>query len=487
MGAVEDGAAPERIEIELTEHADTGGARWRRGRHADPSPASAPSTFGGPAEGVAGDAVLVTSEHTEPPHDLAEWGTERRRLIVTALAAGVIALFVGWALGRSGGPGSSADEPSGGDVPATSGPATTDETAGSAVPSVSPDDLPATTRPFTPIVEQGPTTTEVRQWSFDTVAVDPALAASGLELVALTTNGVETVDMTSGEHGSFPGRGRNYGSPNPIVAGGDWILVYSPERQRADLFEGLAEPVDVTFRVNAQLMYEPSREVFVTVEQGLVSTRGVTMWEVRELPYDGSPATEIMTIELPTNVWVQTADPAGGVIVYAGSSGAIYHADGEGSQRLANGPPLAISATTVVTTECGETLLDCHPVVVDRASGERRQLEPPPGAPTSFEPTYGYWGMTMSSFSPTGEFISVMATDPNRWSLGLLSLLDGSFVELSQPDGDVTVAWSADGRFAFFLDNGKIGAYDTVERVMFDDVAPVAQVISFTARPATSV
>jgi hypothetical protein len=485
MVAVDDGSPRERIEIELTEHADTSGGRWRRGRQAESATeARAASTSTTHVATPPGDAIVVTGQPPHAHHELAAWGTERRRLIVTGLAAGVIALFIGWALGRSGGPGATAGEASGDDPPATTAPATT-EVIGSAVPSVAPADLPTTTRPFTPIVEQGPTTTVPEGWVDELVPIDPALAGTGVELVALTSSGLAVVDLTTGEMSTHPLRSRNLGMGHPIYAGASWILLFNPETQRARLFESEQPMQEFAFGSNSQLVHYPGADVFVAVEApAIMGNESTVTWNVTEVPYDGSPATVVTTYELPANSWVQTPDPGGGVIVY-GSSGGIYHADASGSQRLTTGQLLAVDTTTIVVVECGDVLDDCHVFVTDRATGERRVLEVADGSPARFEPSYSYWGTVLSTISPSGDHITVNASGPHNWSYGILSLVDGEFVPLSEPYGDATVSWSPDGRYAFYLHNGKISMYDTVAKTTLDDVAPIPQVISFTTRPVS--
>jgi hypothetical protein len=188
---------------------------------------------------------------------------------------------------------------------------------------------------------------------------------------------------------------------------------------------------------------------------------------------------------LPANVWVQAPDPAGGVIAY-GSSGGIYHVDPTGSsQRLTTGQLLAVDATTIVVAECGEALDDCHVFVIDRATGERRVLDVPDGGAARFEPSYDYWGTVLSTISPSGDYITINASMPDNWTFGLLSLVDGEFVPLGQPYTDANVSWSPDGRYACYLDNGKISMYDTVAKTTFEDIAPIPQVVSFTTRPVT--
>ncbi len=483
MVVVDDGSPRERIEIELTEHADTSGGRWRRGRHAESQTAASgvSSTLSG---APPGDAVVVTGEPPHPHHELAAWGTERRRLIVTGLAAGVIALFIGWALGRSGGPGATAGEASGDDPPATTAPATT-EVVGSAVPSVAPADLPTTTRPFTPIVEQGPTTTVAPGWVDDFALIDPALAGTGVELVALTTSGLAVIDLTTGEMSTHELRSRNVGMGQPVYAGDGWILLFNPDTQRARLFEGEQPMEEFAFGSNSQLVHDPTSDVFLAVEQSPIMDAGTTVrWDVKDVPYDGSPGTILATYELPANVWVQAPDPAGGVIAY-GSSGGIYHVDPTGSsQRLTTGQLLAVDATTIVVAECGEALDDCHVFVTDRATGERRPLDVGEGGAARFEASYSYWGTLLSTTSPSGEYIAVNSATPDDWNFGLLSLVDGGFVPLGQPYTDAYLSWSADGRYAFYLDNGKISMFDTVTKATLDDIAPIPQVISFTTRPA---
>ena len=426
---------PDRIEIELVEHAVPGPRR--RWRHADePAPAQPVASHG--FELAAGDEQTVVVTSGPVGGGDGALGSERRRLVVTALAAGVVALFIGWALGRSGGSGEIAGDDSSKDPSATTNPVTTEpaDDLGEEVPPVASGDLPVT--PLTTIARPGPTTTLPPEWVDDVVEIsDARLAMSGLELVVLTARQLQTVDLTTGARSTFarnsPGSFVG-GPPRPVFAGDDWIMVYNAELQRAELFEGRAPLEDFLFGSNAQVVYRPGSDTFQIIEQ-TATTDGALEWTVSEVAYDGSGQLYETTFELPPMSWVQSTDPAGGLIVYA-QGGGIYHSDGATSQRLTSGMLLGLNATTMVVSECGETLGECRINIVDRATGERRELPEATGAPSTFEPVYGYWGTMLENISPTGEYIAVMSSGMSSYQFGLLSLTTGEFVPLVQPMGD---------------------------------------------------
>ncbi|HTH06172.1 MAG TPA: hypothetical protein VL916_09890, partial [Ilumatobacteraceae bacterium] len=127
---MEEGSAPGRVEIELTQR-ESGRGRRRNQQVLDATAAKAvPNVEAAPG---APDVAFVPPPEAPPDRQTSE----RRRMIVTAVASGVVALFIGWALGRAGDGGG----PNTGDVETGSTTPTT------IAPTASPDELGETVAP----------------------------------------------------------------------------------------------------------------------------------------------------------------------------------------------------------------------------------------------------------------------------------------------------------------------------------------------------
>ena len=183
--------SPERIEVELTGHAPPG--HRRRWRHAEPSrPISWP---------VAPSAVRVTGGTTlEAPPSRA---TERRRLAATALTVGALGLSIGVAIGRAGAPGGiDAGEGNPTDTMSPLNDEPSGET-GIPVPPVAAADLPSAYRASASGVDRRPPTSATEGWVDDTIDVDRRLASAGVELIALTLDGVMTISLSDGARSTY--------------------------------------------------------------------------------------------------------------------------------------------------------------------------------------------------------------------------------------------------------------------------------------------
>ena len=80
------------------------------------------------------------------------------------------------------------------------------------------------------------------------------------------------------------------------------------------------------------------------------------------------------SFQVPAGVWPQAGDPAGGVVV--GAPGGTYQVGPDGARRLTTGNLIALSPRVAVATECGEDFNDCGLFVLDRATGQRTELDP---------------------------------------------------------------------------------------------------------------
>ena len=138
-----------------------GGASPARGRTVEISPQERPERRVGRGN--------RNSRRNWSTRSTGRQSVDRRRLVVAGAVIAVVALFVGWALGRSGG------SPAGGRPSRRRAPPRRRVWRRSRRQSM-PSTVPATTRP---VVRRGPTTTTVPEWQTTTVEVDPAAAALG--------------------------------------------------------------------------------------------------------------------------------------------------------------------------------------------------------------------------------------------------------------------------------------------------------------------
>ena len=185
---------------------------------------------------VSDEAPPAAFTQSEPlPPEPRTPTSERRRLIATAVGVGVVALFLGWAVGRSGGDSSAIE---GGDdstpPTATTGPPTS---AVETAPAVAPSDLPATTR--APRV----TTTTVAGWQpAEPIEVSPRIAAMGLDLLVADASGNLTEVATASGEASTIGLRLTTDPGSPLIAGIDWTLVASPNTAQTYLLRGHSQP-----------------------------------------------------------------------------------------------------------------------------------------------------------------------------------------------------------------------------------------------------
>ena len=469
---------PDQVEIVPTANQAIPRRRWRRGHDTPALSQPGPSQFDALAD-TPHEGMRVSGG---PAPASGVLSTERGRLIVIALSTAAIGIVIGWVIGREG----SAGEQAARDATLTTRPATTDarDDVGEEVPPIASLELDVGVS--TTVARPGPSTTAPEAWVDGVAEVDPRVASASVELIALTTDGVIAIDLADRLLSTFtmPIPGPGLGAARGLFAGNDWIVVYNPELQRADLLEGREPRRPIPLGTNSQLVHHSGADTFLTLEQTDVSGSATT-WIVRSVPFDGSDPFSETVFEVPGTPWVQAVDGDGQALLL-GTSGGFYQLDaGRGSRRLSTGALLAFDSATLVIVECGETLGDCPVVVVDRATGERRQVPKAIGAPSTFEPAFGDSGMLGDSLSPTGQYTAVYSSAPNAWSFGLLALDTGEFIPFTQPTSDPMIEWSPDGRFAFFIDNGKLNAFDTVERTLIPDVSPsLSRVLAFTTRPA---
>jgi hypothetical protein len=489
---VEEGSNAERVEIELTSRDYRRDGRHRRRRDTDVlDPLGGSPAAPGDAErvdiapGEHGDATFA------PPLTPSEGplSSERARLVVTAVVAGAIALFVGWSFGRAGdGGGSQADELETGSTTLTTT-VPPDEVGATIAPvdlSLLPTSLSPTTSSFTPIVGTArpvSTTTTPDGWVTSTARVAPQAAELGVRIVGLHPNGtVVELDTTSGELASIRvGVRTNY--QGGLYAGADWILVGQPDSAGATLFRGHGDPELLTLAQPWLLHWQPGTDRFWRLDE---TVRFGDPLHIVEITYDGTPTG--VAFDADGRYWIPGADPLGGLLVL-GAPGGSYHIAPEGTSRITTGDVIALNANTVLASDCGEAMEHCGLIVIDRASGATTPL-----VPTVLEPTtdsapieyfdspagYGYPSL-LSAISPDGRYSPIMVANVDQ-DYGVIDMTTGEFIQF----GDVpesSLWWSPDSRSAMYLVNGHLTVYDFDTRTTYEVSTDVFPLQEFVVRP----
>jgi hypothetical protein len=487
---VEDRGPSDRIEIELTSRDDAGRRRWGRGGDQPPpvivpelaEPVVERTDHATPEPPTTADPAHVAYSPPIPP-DAGPLSTERRRLIVTGLAAAVVALFLGWAFGRAGGPGSTATDEQ--DATSTTAAVTTTtpgDELGVTVPVVDPDLLPTTTD-ASPVVRTSPnppTTTSPPGWTLSSARVDPRAAALDVRIVGAQPGGrLVELDTGNGELAAIDTSSQFPEAPM-IDAGDDWILVREVDTSRAWLLSGRDEPERVEIGDIWSVHRQPGSSLFWSI--GFRDSVGNEM-TVTEIDQLGNETGVAFDVAGP--FWIAAADPNGGVIVYS-APGGTYHLGPEGANRLTTGDLIAVGTQKLLATDCGDDLT-CGLVVVDRASGEATAL-----TPTVLEPTtedrmtyfdnpanYGQPSL-MSAMSPDNRYAPVIVNGLDQ-DYGVIDLTTGEFIQFGDyPES--TLWWSPDSTSAMYLVNGHLTVYDFASRSTYEVSQDVFPLQSFAVR-----
>lgn len=424
---------PERIEIELTSHEP---AASRPARVRDDAEVAEPVD--------AGDGAVEV---------------ERRRLAIAGAMIGLVALLLGFVLGRAGSTGDLAGSG------ATVSPERTE------APSTTVDESLATIGTPAPTTTERPrrttTTTEVPEPQVGSIAIDRAVAGQAMEVVALRGRGeLVVVDVASGSTVTYDTGQLNYGSPVTILAGDDWALLpdFDGGGDSTLVFDdGTQQQVDTG--PAWQLMMADGTDVFWKFDE-----RSDTPTIARETRLDGTPTG--VEVDLP--VRPIAADPLGGLVV--SSANGVYRVDSAGPQRLTTGELIAVGRRRMLVRECDE-VLNCSYVVVERASGERRVLDVTGlDRGEHFNPQNWYPFVSRFDADETRLLVAVWQTfgegPPTR---GALDLETGEFTEIAVADSFTDLQWSADGRSVLWLDGTlKVRNLDTGQSATFsEDLGPL--------------
>ena len=408
----------------------------------------------------------VALEPTEPkpprnsPRRKPGLGGGNRRRVGIGVGVAVAAAIV-WAAAQSGG----------GDLSTSTPPSTQEESSESspeqlAVETTQP--RPSTTRPRVTTTTGPPLVVE--QFG------GPMLpTASGLQLVGLTRQGdLLDIDLDTGEMTTTDVPGGSSGAPATIVASENWTYVQRWDVSSFFIVPRGEPPADLTSRPN----------MFNGVFRG---PEPDTLWELQNDPMtgrvEGMNLVNLEGQELGRTIdlqgwWPMQSDLTGGVVVQAG--GGVYVVSEVGARRVADGELAGVGVNHFLVRDCDEALV-CGLFVVDRQSGERRQV--PVILVDGLTQYWGWTGTDSASVSPDGTVAILFGLDGDGQDASLLGTDTGVYRPLTRATDMFSVAWSDDSRYVVYTDSSALEVYDrdTGEEVSFADAVPA--MVNFASRP----
>jgi hypothetical protein len=504
---VDDERGSQRFEVELTERVPARARRSRRrdgGRRSEPAgpgpadavapepsarawaPTDAPGsrpTYEHPADAPPPGAVLVTAE----PDLSGPFGSERSRLVVTGVAVGLVALLLGWVVGRSAGDESATVTDA---ASTTAAPTTTVASTllpGDTVPEASVPRAaagPTTSRP-----PRTTTTTLPPTWRDAVVAVDPRLAGADDRIVAVTGDReLLELDVATGALRLLEVPAwRSRQVPYSPIAGDDFVVVRFDDNSDITVLRG-DDPVP------QQLYVDDPWSTFWDVSAGTVWTIDVRSSgfgrpsALVELDLEGEPTGASIDLN---GLWpAGVSDPRGGVIVGDGAIG-MFTVTPEGSERLAGGRILAIGVEQVLTFDCAETIDDCGVRLVDRSDGSSQPV-PVQDAELVDRMLYGWYGGPTTTAQITSDGAHAIVPVWSEFGPPVATVINtrtGAVTRLDSGDEvpGITLypsaVWSDDERFAYHVDGGVVTAWDrsTGERFAVSDGLPPVRSLSVRA------
>lgn len=419
----------DRIEIELVP-SDGGDRRSTR-----PPPTHRATDAG---DGEPSSSIGVTSDGES---------NDQRRTAAIAAGVGLVALLLGWVVGRAGGTDDTATAP-GSTVAETPPPTTEPEPEPDPSETIAPIDEPRPTVSWAPVARQQNATDLVENGatvSTAAVDIDERLAGQEMVLVGLVGSDLAELDLGAATTTDFvlDGLPRSHGPI--IIAGDEWIVV--PMYDGQDPFvvydDGTVDRAPLAPDGN-QVMHVEGTDRFWRLPR-IWSGDGV---DLDEVDVTGEPTGA--TIELPTNSWPAFADPLGGVVVQV--SGRWFSVRADGSSVIGTGEIVALDAEHVLLFDCVE-LDDCALWRVQRDTGA--------AAKTPFDldrldarflPASWWTGDAGAGLSPDGRrFATTIEGNASAQSV-VIDLMTGSMIELADVrPGPPTMVWTDDGRFLVYL------------------------------------
>ena len=377
-----------------------------------------------------------------------------RTLITTAVLVGVVALALGWVVGRGGG----GDDTAANDVPTptTVVVTTTERITDTIAPPVTivPPVTTARPRPSTATTTTLPAGTPVD------ILLAPELRALPYEIAISTYDGdLHRIEFAAGTVRSYP-RSRN--SENYVA--------FSPT---GDLLEFTPWDASVlrTIALDGTRTYL-STDVAVSGAQQVVVDGVGTVWllttndNLATTLSSAGEASEV--VQLPAGIFERggiTGDPGGGLLAY--TSGDMFDINPGGATRITTGEIMALGATTAIVSECDGALV-CGHVVIDRMTGERQpfplqeivdQASPPTAQGLADAPNMiqnvGYWPTQATIAGTTAVFGITPSNESSsfRGGLGIIDLAAQRVVGVLA-DNYGPVAISPDGSWVFSAGNG---------------------------------
>lgn len=510
-GVVDDRGGPQRIEIELTERAPArSGRRHRRDRTVHDPVAAPPLADAGDWSRSAATAIGARQRpsYYYPDHDSdpgadpngahvvtgdadtdggSPLGTERGRLVAVALTVGVMALVIGWALGRSSGDDNAARTVDAGTNVGTATTVAVTVLPGEPVPAAEtprPATPPTTSRTWRTTT----TSTVPPVWEESTVAIDPRLAGATDRIVAVTDDAdLLEVDLATGAVRTVAvPRWSDVPNPLPPIAGAGFVAVTFDNGAAPDVFVG-DDPT-------------PTRQSTADPWATYWDTASGTLWtmqyedsvgrptQMREATFDGTATGR--TIDL-AGMWPSGLfDPRGGIVVGDGTIG-TYRVWADGSERLPDGRIIALGLSHVLVYRCGDTLGACAIDVVDRAAGDARPV-PIDDRGEIDRLLNSWWGGPMAGATVTSDGRSALVPLYDGRGVNRVAVLDvvtGRITEMSRvgpgnrPESYApSASWSTDERFAFVVVDGDVTAYDRESGELFPVSSQLPSVRSLTVR-----
>lgn len=449
----------ERIEIELVPNDEPGGRHLRLPHRERPGTGDEPDASSDDGSGAGADDLAVR---------------QRRQLVVVAVGVGLIALLLGWALGRGSGDDAPASAPAG---PETSAPPTTARATLPPDETIAPVDEPVTTVFRPPVVVPRTASDLVDEGAdieVEAIAVDPRVSGSGLRIVGRRSSAAEVVevDLDAGTATTFGLEGLPPEFGGTLAVGDDWIVI--PVFNGGGAFvvhtDGSVDRASLQ-PDGSNLLFDPTVDRFWRMSP-VFDGGGMT---VEEVGLDGEPTG--IEVELPINAWPALADPAGGVIVQ--SSGRWFSIGPDRAEPLGVGEMVAVDDTMALLYDCPQ-LDDCGLWRTDRETGERAEVPGNLAGGERYLPTAWWSADASSGISPDRRMIAVMVDDGTGSSgLALIDLQSGEVIDVDVRGGGPPMAiWSTDGRFIVFLDGGGV---PTAYELASGEAFPVVTDSSLTA------
>lgn len=354
------------------------------------------------------------------------------------------------------------------------------------------DDLPRldrlALRPSTSdeAAEVAPTTTAAPP-TFETaaVAVAPALHDQRFELIGSTygapgtvgSGAVITLDVGAGEMTVRRDAGLSTTSvvSSELWAGPGWaVLATVGNDARTVLLEGDAAPVDVDLGASGDLVAASTPGEFW---RSAARVRLGMPGDVQLVDRHGEPIGEPLSIAQSSRL----ADPTGGLVIPTTDGSFSVAADG--TDKIADGTVIALNAERAFARQCDEQLR-CRHVVIDRTTGAQATLKL-----ADLEPTVNFvtGGGDTNTFAPDGRTVALAWIDDTSPDpqLGLIDLDTAELTRLTT-SGDTTLRWSPDGRFALFLDAGRLMAHDLTAEDTFVVAGDLPLLSGIAIRPAST-